>query len=463
MKTTYVQSSPAPRSATRKKRRRPKGTGSLFKVGRIWYFQYLHRGKRYQQSSGSENKTDAEEMLQDRIAKIRVGQYHGRKIEEIMVGELATRLLRQQEIEGNKTIRDAEIRLSKHVAPFFDCEAVRYCADCGQPIRKGKCGCGERDKGAGELRFVGGVIAVDVSDQRLNDYANQRRRQQAANGTIVQEFALLKRMFRLGKVPLPNFPKLKLNNTRKGFLEHGTYVRLRDALPDYLKPLLVWGYHTGMRLGEIKGLEWDQVTMLDQLPYMTGKQMQELVEVILRPGTTKNDEPRTIPLALSDELFEVLRMQLIKRNKECPDCPYIFFRVRRKRDGTIEWRRIGNFRKMWRRVCICLGLGKVEWIKEKNRYVYNGLLFHDLRRSGVRNMDRSGIQQVVAMKISGHKTLSVYNRYSIVSSRDLREAAKKLRNYTAEQASLVAAAEEGAAAVAARSRCQEKSTSEVVQ
>jgi len=55
-----------------------------------------------------------------------------------------------------------------------------------------------------------------------------------------------------------------------------------------------------------------------------------------------------------------------------------------------------------------------------------GRFLHDLRRTAVRNLERASVARSVAMKMTGHKTESVYRRYAIVSEGDLREAGAKL-------------------------------------
>jgi integrase len=125
----------------------------------------------------------------------------------------------------------------------------------------------------------------------------------------------------------------------------------------------------------------------------------------LEPGTTKNDEARV--LFMNTELRQALEAQRaytdeVQRERRCI-VPWVFHR-----DG----KQVKGIRRAWETACKKAGLAD--------------RLLHDFRRSAVRNFVRATVPERVAMKLTGHKTRSVFERYSIVSEGDLQDAARKL-------------------------------------
>lgn len=131
----------------------------------------------------------------------------------------------------------------------------------------------------------------------------------------------------------------------------------------------------------------------------------------LAPGTTKNDDGRIV--YLTPELKALVRAQVERvravERKAGRIIPYLFpYRSGPRRLGQ----RRRDFRKAWAAACKAAGVP--------------GMHRHDFRRTAVRNMVNAGVPERVAMKVTGRRTRSVFDRYHIVSPGDLQDVARRL-------------------------------------
>ena len=364
-----VQSLKGANTMTENATPRPRGSGSIYQNGSsVWWVKFYVRGLARRESSHSIDRKVAEKLLKRRLAEVETKTYIART--NVKVDELIADLFAEYRQQGRKSIKTAEWRWKKHLEPFF---------------RK--------------------LPADDLNTDLAQRYCAKREEEKASGASINRELAILKRAFHLAmkRTPpkvrsCPVIPMYRESAPRTGFLEDAQYTPLAmecSKVGLWLRALLTTAYTFAFRKGELLSLHVKQIDLANGT-------------IRLEAGTTKNGDGRVI--VMTREVATLLTACVLGKQ---PD-DFVFTRPDKKRkNGTlVKGKPVKGFRKIWDAVCARAGVP--------------GLLFHDLRRSGVRNLRRLGVQESVAMRISGHKTRSVFERYNIVDGADLADAASRL-------------------------------------
>jgi integrase len=260
----------------------------------------------------------------------------------------------------------------------------------------------------------------------ITSYRTMRQKQDAAAGTINRELQTLSRAFSLGKeLELLNETTL---NVRK--------YRLAESAPragfferHQLDSVLTHLHHVEVHDVEIKGkvrrkkvnVPAPDLQLACLIAYRFGWRMQSEILTLekrhididrgtlsLDPGQTKNDDARIV--YLTPDLRSAIKAQLQRldayQKQSGRVVRYLFTHITGQHAGD----RIRDFRRAWKSACKAAGVPAA--------------LRHDFRRTAVREMVNASVPERVAMKITGHRTRSVFDRYHIVSPGDLQRAAE---------------------------------------
>jgi integrase len=188
---------------------------------------------------------------------------------------------------------------------------------------------------------------------------------------------------------LPYFPmESERGNARQGFLSESDFTeKLYPQLPRHLRALAACAFFAGGRKSEWLRVDWAEV---------------DFENMAIHFLKTKNKRPREVPITqglMLDSLLEALKLH----NAAWPEQAAVF---------AYEGNRMATVGDAWDKACTRAG--------------FEGLLFHDMRRSANKRMRDCGISQGVRMQLMGHLTPSMDIRYGIVDRADIDDAREKM-------------------------------------
>jgi integrase len=344
-----------------------RGDGRLYRRGRVWWIAYCHNGQEVRESTGTTDERKAQKALRARIQQV------------------------ANDSAGIQSFHPKATTLT--VGNLLDALEQDYTI-------RGKLSASTKSHLKRIRTHFGTIRALTLDAATIDTYIAEQLESRAPatinRGTqlLTQAYNLAIKRGTIGRKPYVR--KLPEQNTRQGFFEPEEFSRILEHLPEYLQDAARFAYLSGWRRGEVFTLEWTDIDIQARVAR-------------LRPEHSKNGHGRT--LALVGELLSITERRLAARHHTRADEAILISRYVFHRQGA----RIGDIKKAWKKACTAAGVPD--------------RLFHDLRRTAVRNMVRAGVPESVAMKVTGHRTRAVFDRYNIVDERDVREAMEKTQKH----------------------------------
>ena len=336
-----------------------RGDGRVFRRGQVWWIAYYRNSRECRESSKSRQRKDAVRLLRQRIGEVAEDNVHVHMLRQkrsIKMSDLFD--LAEHHYELNDRMNRTNASHLRRLRRQFSGYAVHACT---------------------------GLV--------ISHYMAARRRAGRAPETINREMAVLRVAFKVGYehdfvARMPVIKRLPELSVRNEFFTRAEIDSLLPRLPESMRDVVLFGYLTGWRKGEIVELRWNNVDRGGAV-------------IRLEPGQNKARDVRV--LAVHGELAAVIERRWRARRSERTLTFHVFPDKSRQR---------GGFRNAWLKACREAGLGH--------------RLFHSLRRTAARNMSLQGIPEKVIMSIMGHKTRTMLDRYNIVTEADQRVYMERL-------------------------------------
>lgn len=332
----------------------------LVKRKSMWWMSFMFQGKQIRRSTGTSDKRLAEAILSKVKVQIVEGQFFGvREERERTFEELMTRYRTERSV--GKTAKSAvqDRGALNHLLPAF-----------------------------------GKLVLADVTPKLLAEYKSQQRLEQAAPATVNKELQLVRHAFNLAmrewewcrENPMHRVSMEKVRNEVDRWLTPDEEERLMGASSVWLREIMVFALHTGMRQGEILNLQWQDV---------------DFARSTLVVMKSKNGMRRTIPI--NSVVYERLA-------------------AKQAATGANEGR---VFSSPLRNELKVRFLAR-EFCEARDRAGIPGFRFHDLRHTFAARLVQQGVDLYKVQRLLGHKTQHMTQRYAHHSPESLRDGVNVL-------------------------------------
>ncbi len=324
--------------------------------GKAYWIEYYINGRRKRERIGP-NKEAAEQRLRE-VLKLRTEERFIDKdpAARLTLGELCKWYLGLPEVKGKDSYkRDDQV--------FDNLKRVL----------------GEATK----LKNITPGRVESYQKERLNEPSRTHKGENIRPATVNMEVMILKvainRAIKHGKLQfnqIARVKKLQENNVRQRLLTQKEFDTLLENCDYHIKGPVMVGYYMGLRLSEIINLAWPEIDLKKGFIRLAAKR-------------TKTDTSRSIPLHPKVKAI----LETLPRGLHT-DRVFLF-------DG----KPFTEFKRSWKTALKNAGI--------------KDFVFHDLRHCALNNLRRAGNDFFQVMALSGHKTMSVFKRYNLVTEDEL--------------------------------------------